>query len=154
MNARASFQPPWLLDLSIKKKLYLIIGLLIGNIVLVISLGTFALKTLSSIRAGVAGESIWAKAEKTAVFSLREYGMSREENAYRDYEEALKIPLAYANANRETKRIRLILTSWTWPLLQGVFTPKTCGDSTIYLFILKTSPMWTAHLPPGPKPKL
>lgn len=94
----------WLLDLSIKKKLYLIIGLLVGNVVLIISLGTFALNTLSSIRTAVAGESLWAKAQKTMVHDLSKYVLSRDERAFQSYREALRVPQAYARANDELQK--------------------------------------------------
>jgi len=97
-------RPNWLLDLPIKKKLYLIIGLLIANIVLIISLGIFALNTLSAIRASVAAEDLWAKGQKTAIYSLAKYALTQDERAYQQYLEALKVPIALEKANRELKK--------------------------------------------------
>ena len=114
----------WLLDLPIKKKLYLIICLLVGNIVLIISIGTFALNTSSSIRAAVAAEDLWAKAVKTAIYSLGKYALSEDEKAYQDYLEALKIPIAYDRANRELKKSSPDLTVLDQAFLEGGIHPR------------------------------
>src|SRR5262245_60010103 len=94
----------WLLNLSIRKKLYLIIGLLAADVVLVICLGVLALSTSSSIRASLAGEDRWAKAQKTAVYSLQKYALSGDESAYQDYLRALPIGDAYNRANSELRK--------------------------------------------------
>lgn len=119
LKERAVFRPSRLLDLPIKKKLYLIIGLLIGNVVLLISFATFAFNTLSSIRAAVAAEDIWAKSQKTAVYGLGKYALSQDEGAYQDYLEALKIPVAYARANQELRKPHPDLAVLTQAFLEG-----------------------------------
>jgi signal transduction histidine kinase len=79
-------------NLPIKKKLGLIIGVLLANVILILGVVFFALNTFSSIRAYVGAESLWAKGQKTAIYSLSKYALSRNEKDYRAYLEALKIP--------------------------------------------------------------
>ena len=135
----------WLLDLPIKKKQYLIVSLLIGNIVLVISLGTFTLNTLASIRTAVADESIWAKAQKTAVFSLSRYVLSQDEKDYENYLEALKIPLAYERANRELKKTNPDLAVLDQAFIEGGTHPDDVrGLDRLFIYFRKVPHVSTA----------
>ncbi len=137
-----SFPLGWLLNLSLKKKLYLIIGLLIGNIVLIISLGTFALNTLSSIRAAITGEDLWAKAQKTAIYSLRTYALLQDEEAYQQYLEAIKIPMAYDRANREFKKTKPNLTIVSQAFIEGGIHPKDiAGVARLFIYF-----QWVPHV--------
>jgi|CXWL01.1.fsa_nt_gi hypothetical protein len=59
-----------LLDLPIRRKLYWIVGVLAADLALVIGIGVFGMWALSSLRAYVGGEGLWAEAgiERGAAF--------------------------------------------------------------------------------------
>jgi hypothetical protein len=57
----------WWKDLSVKKKLYGVIGLLASLIIFEFVTLVFAMSVLSTVRAMVAGEGMWSKAQKDAV---------------------------------------------------------------------------------------
>ncbi|WP_413293766.1 response regulator [Bdellovibrio sp. HCB185ZH] len=79
-------------NLSVVKKLYIVVG---GMALLIaIELGTlvFALSTLSSVRAFVGGEGLWSKAQKNAIHSLSSYIFTKEKHYYDDFHEHMKIP--------------------------------------------------------------
>src|ERR1700730_4718283 len=86
----------WFRDVSIARKLYFTVGtmaLLIG-----VELFTlfFSINTLSSLRAYVGGEGLWSKAQKDAIYQLLQYGNSRDEEDYREFNEFMKVPLGDA----------------------------------------------------------
>ncbi|NNN06668.1 MAG: response regulator [Elusimicrobia bacterium] len=93
-----------LLDLPIRKKLYWIVGILVAALAVVISIGVFGLWTLSSLRAAVGAEGLWARAQKNAVYCLERYALSREEKDYREYRDFLKEPLGDRKARRELEK--------------------------------------------------
>lgn len=81
----------WWKNLSLKNKLYSIVGvmaLLIASELLTL---LFAMSTLSSVRAFVAGEGLWTKAQKDAIHCLYQYALSRDEKYYQDFKDNLKI---------------------------------------------------------------
>jgi len=82
-----------LLDLPIRGKLACLLGILVVNLAALIAVGTFGMSMLSSLRAYVGGEGLWAKAQKDAIISLDRYALTRDEKDYRAFEEALSIPL-------------------------------------------------------------
>jgi signal transduction histidine kinase len=92
MNSLRSFLF-FLRDLPVRQKLALLVGILVVNIVTVISLAVLGLGVLSSVRAYVGGEGLWAKAQKDAIYSLSRYAVSLSERDYLDYLSHLKVPL-------------------------------------------------------------
>ena len=94
----------WLQDLSIRKKLYLLVGILVLNLVTVISLSILGLSTLSQVRAYVGGEGLWAKAQKNAVYSLSKYAVSGRDKDYQDYLRHLRTPLGDRKARMELSK--------------------------------------------------
>ena len=60
----------WLLNLSITRKMYLIILLMTVIIISLFFIGKFGMDTLSGLRAYVGAEGLWAKAQKEAVYRL------------------------------------------------------------------------------------
>lgn len=95
-----------LLDLPIRTKLYGLVGLLVFDLVVVASLGAFGMGTLSSLRAYVGGEGLWAKAQKSAVNSLGRYALSRDEKDFQAFERYLGIPLGDRRARLELEKPR------------------------------------------------
>jgi signal transduction histidine kinase len=83
----------WLRNISIARKLYFTVGLMALLIAIELFTLMFSIKTLSSVRALVAAEGLWSKAQKDAVFSLQKYARSRDEKDYAAYEDFLKVPL-------------------------------------------------------------
>lgn len=57
------------------------------------SIAGLSLKILSSVRAYIAGESIWSRAQKDAVYSLTQYLHSGQDVFFRQYRTALAVPL-------------------------------------------------------------
>ncbi|MCR4296581.1 MAG: hypothetical protein NUW21_13685, partial [Elusimicrobia bacterium] len=95
-----------LLDLPIRTKLYGLVGLLVLDLVVVLSIGVFGMRTLSSLRAYVGGEGLWAKAQKSAVNSLGRYALSRDEKDYQAFEIYLEVPLGDRKARLELEKPR------------------------------------------------
>lgn len=82
----------WWRDLPVARKLYTVFGImafLIGFELLVLS---FAMNTLSSVRAFVAGEGHWSKAQKDAINSLHKYIITSDSRYYLKYKKFLEIP--------------------------------------------------------------
>jgi diguanylate cyclase (GGDEF)-like protein len=61
----------------------------------------FTIHTLSAVRAYVAGEGLWSKAEKDAAYHLEAYGRSRDPNEYRAYLNFLRVSLGDREARLE-----------------------------------------------------
>lgn len=81
----------WWHQLSVTKKLYGIVGvmaLLIASELLTLM---FAMSTLSSVRAFVAGEGVWTKAQKDAIHCLYQYALTGDDRLYLEFKENLKI---------------------------------------------------------------
>ena len=55
-------------------------------------LGCVSLYTLSAVRSYVAGESLWSKGQKDAIFYLSLYANSRDELDYLNYQQAIAVP--------------------------------------------------------------
>lgn len=74
------------------------------TLLVIFELFTLALtiNTLSATRACVAGEGLWSKAEKDAVYSLRKFGVTRDERDYKDF-------LAFINITKGDKDARIEL---------------------------------------------
>jgi signal transduction histidine kinase len=91
----------WFKDIPIARKLHFTVGtmaLLIGVELFVL---LFSLATLSSLRAYVAGEGLWSKAQKDAVFHLYRYGVSRTDRDYRLFEQFMLVPMGDAKARQQ-----------------------------------------------------
>jgi len=79
-------------DLSISKKLYLVVGIMAILIAAELLTLSYALQTLSAVRAFVVGEALWSKAQKNAAFSIQRYAMTRDEADYQDFLKDLEVP--------------------------------------------------------------
>jgi len=60
----------------------------------------FAITIVSGVRAYVAGEGLYAKYQKDAVFYLRRYVQTADEPDYKKFSEAILVPLGDGNARR------------------------------------------------------
>lgn len=81
-----------------------IVSPFLAAIVLLVLLGTTAIDVLSSARAWVGGESLWAKGEKEAVYALTRFARTRSAADYRDYLADIAVPLGDEAARRELDR--------------------------------------------------
>ncbi|MBF0240610.1 MAG: PAS domain S-box protein, partial [SAR324 cluster bacterium] len=90
--------------MSISRKISLIYSFFLIHIVLTIILAWFSMDTLSTIRAYIGGEGLWAKAQKSAVYSLIKYNMSHAQHDYEDFRRFLAIPLGDKTARIELEK--------------------------------------------------
>ena len=95
------FVPRWLRDLSISRKLYLIVGIMAVLIAIELMTLMFAVQTLSSVRALVGAEGLWSRAQKDAVVCLQQYGINHKEREYADFLENLNVPKNYTAVRTE-----------------------------------------------------
>lgn len=89
---------------DLQLRLYFAVGLLAANLAGVIGLGVFGMSVLSSLRAFVGGEGLWAKAQKDALHRLERYNRDRREEDYGAFLEHLKIPLGDKQARLSLER--------------------------------------------------
>lgn len=91
----------WIRNISIKRKLYFVVGIMALLIAVELVTLWFAVRTLSSVRAYVGGEGLWSKAQKDAGYYLQKYGHTHDERDYVQFKDFLKIPLGDAKARKE-----------------------------------------------------
>ena len=72
----------WWKDISIAKKLYLVVGVMTALIMCELVTLQFAMHTLSAARAFVEGEGLWSKAQKNANVNLLRYGITHDEKDF------------------------------------------------------------------------
>ena len=80
-----NFFTRWIKSLSIPKKFYVIISLIIFLLVFGIAIFCLGITIMSGMRAYVGGESILSKAHKEAVVDLLRYSNSYKESDYREF---------------------------------------------------------------------
>jgi signal transduction histidine kinase len=80
-------------DISISRKLFLIVGTMAVLIMLELFTLWFAVHTLSAVRALVGAEGLWSKAEKDAVYTLNKYYRTHDEKDYDNFKNFMKVPL-------------------------------------------------------------
>ncbi|MEW6331757.1 MAG: sensor domain-containing diguanylate cyclase [Pseudomonadota bacterium] len=78
-----------------------VFSLSLGIIIISLLLALGAMEVLSSARAYVAGEGLWSKAQRDAVYTLKLYAYTREPAYYERYQQALSIPLNDQRARLE-----------------------------------------------------
>lgn len=91
-------------DLSVAKKLYVVVGLMALLIATELFTLLFAMNTLSSVRAFVMGEGLWSKAQKDAILSLYQYASTRDESFYNDFHSHLRVPRGDRHARLNLQR--------------------------------------------------
>lgn len=83
----------WFKNISISKKLYFVIGIMALLIAVELFTLFFSLRTLSSVRAFVAGEGLWSKAQKNAFYNLQKYARTYNNDDYLAFQNSMKVPL-------------------------------------------------------------
>ena len=96
--------PKWFRNISIKRKLYFVVGIMALLIAIELFTLWFAVKIFSSVRAYVGGEGLWSKAQKDAGYYLQKYGHSHDEKDYILFQQFLKIPLGDGIARQELNK--------------------------------------------------
>ncbi|MFK0312831.1 EAL domain-containing protein [Pseudomonas sp. NPDC090233] len=64
----------------------------IAVVIFQVLLGSLSLYALSAVRAYVAGESLWSKAQKDAIYYLNLYADSGNDSAYQRYRQVISVP--------------------------------------------------------------
>src|ERR1035437_6245366 len=85
--------PRWFINISIAKKLYFAVGTMAVLIAIELFTLSFAINTLSSVRAFVSAEGLWSKAQKDAIYNLRKFARKGKEEDYQKFLHFLEIPL-------------------------------------------------------------
>ena len=79
-------------NLSLTKKLYIVVGGMAILILTELFVIRFAMTQLSAARALVGAESLWSKAQKDAVYSLQQYGYTQNEKHFQEFLKYLSVP--------------------------------------------------------------
>ncbi|WP_248323601.1 MULTISPECIES: EAL domain-containing protein [unclassified Caballeronia] len=67
-------------------------------VISLLAMAATSLAIMSSVRAYIGGESTWSKGQKDAVFYLARYAQTGDEQAFRQYEDAIAYPLSLKRA--------------------------------------------------------
>jgi len=73
-------------------------------VMVLIWLSAESMSTLVAVRSYSEGESLWSKAQKTAVFHLLRYADTRDDLHYQKYREAILVPLGDRKAREEMEK--------------------------------------------------
>ena len=74
----------------------------VAVVVFQVLLGSLSLYALSAVRAYVAGESLWSKAQKDAIYYLNLYADDRDPLTYARYRRAILVPVSYTHLTLPT----------------------------------------------------
>lgn len=97
-------------------------------------LGCVSLYMLSAVRGYVAGESLWSKGQKDAIYYLNLYANSRDELNYQKYQEAIAIPQGSHDLRVALDRPVPDLSAARAGILQGGNHPDD-APSVIWLYL-------------------
>ena len=122
-----------LYDLGVSRKLGLIVLVFVLAITALMGMAKVSSDVLSSVRAYVAGEGLWAKAHRDAVYYLVRYAQSQNEADYVRYEEALRVNLGDRQAREELEKPRPDIERARQGFLAGRNHPDDV-DNLIWLF--------------------
>jgi len=114
----------FLADISIPRKLAIMIGLFCSILFVILVLSFSGLAILSSVRAYIGGEGLWSKAQKQAVMKLGRYAWSHDEKEYNSYLDVLKIPLGDKQARLELEKTNPEYLAAQTGFLRGGNHPK------------------------------
>ncbi|MCD6185346.1 MAG: PAS domain S-box protein, partial [Deltaproteobacteria bacterium] len=91
-------------NLSINKKIVGTLFILLISISMLAIINIFGIWIVSGVRAYVSGEGFYSKAQKDAVYYLINYSTSHNESDYRQFLEAIEVPLADRSARLELEK--------------------------------------------------
>ena len=87
-------------------------------------LGCVSLYMLSAVRGYVAGESLWSKGQKDAIYYLNLYADSRDQAIFEKYQQAIRIPQGGHNLRLALDATPLDLNAAREAILQGGNSPE------------------------------
>jgi len=93
-------------------------------VALLFLLGLVSMKTLSSVRAYVSGESYWSKAQKESVYHLNVYARTHADSDYQQFLKAIQVPLGDKLAREQLQSSKPNLNIAT----QGLIKAKNHPD--------------------------
>jgi signal transduction histidine kinase len=79
-------------DISVRKKVYFVVGTMAVLIIIELFALWFSVRTLSAVRAFVGGEGLWSKSQKDAVYYLRKYYLDHDEEDYGMFLKFMSVP--------------------------------------------------------------
>ncbi|HEX2682468.1 MAG TPA: ATP-binding protein [Ferruginibacter sp.] len=88
-------------DISIAKKLYMIVGAMAILIITELLVLWFSIHTLSAVRAFIGAEGLWSKAQKDALYQLGKYHQSHNDSDYTAFQKLLAVPTGDHKARME-----------------------------------------------------
>lgn len=94
----------WLHRTSVGKKLTTVVLVFSTMIAWLMVLGVLSLKLSSAVRAYVAGEGLWSRAQKDGVFALDRYAVSRSEDDYAAFETSIGVIMGDRMARIEMEK--------------------------------------------------
>jgi signal transduction histidine kinase/HAMP domain-containing protein len=109
-EAPATREPPpggassWLQRTPVRTKLAWMTGAFVASFVLLLLLTGLSLKISNGVRAYVAGEGLWSRAQKDATFALDRYARTRAESDYQAYVAATQVMLGDRAARLELQK--------------------------------------------------
>ncbi len=120
-------------DISITKKLILIMAIMAILITTELVALSFTIKIFSAVRSYVGGEGLWSKAQKNAAYYLIKYSYTRNEKDYQYYLDFLKVPMSDHQARLALSKIPIDYESAKQGFLGGRIHPEDI-DGIIWLF--------------------
>lgn len=123
----------WFKNISISKKLYFVVGIMALLIAVELFTLFFSLRTLSSVRAFVAGEGLWSKAQKNAFYNLQKYARTYNNDDYLEFKKSMAVPLGDHKTLMELLKANLDMEKARQGFLEGRNHPQDI-DGMIQLF--------------------
>lgn len=120
-------------SVPLSKKLFLLVGSMVILIVLELIILSYAMTNLSAVRAYVAGEGEWSKAQKNAFYSFERYTRTRNPDDYHQIFNSLSVIEGDLTARTELGKPNPDLDVVRSGFLQGHVHPKDV-ENTIYFF--------------------
>ncbi len=124
-------KPKWTIE---SPKLLGIVWPFIAVVVVLVVMGCLSLYALSAMRSYVAGESLWSKGQKDAIYYLNLYADTRDQDVYRRYQQAIAIPQGGHDLRIALDRPEPDLQLAQQGILQGGNDPEDAAG-IIWLFL-------------------
>lgn len=120
--------------LPIAKRLLIIVTVFVAIVLCVFALGVLRSEILGGVRAYVAGEGRWSKAEKRAVLSLAQYADSHNEADFQQYLSEIAVTVGDEQARLQLQRPTPDMAVVRKGLVQGRNSPE---DTEILTFLFR-----------------
>jgi PAS domain S-box-containing protein len=120
-------------DVSIIKKLILIMAIMAILITTELVSLCFTIKIFSAVRSYVGGEGLWSKAQKDAAYYLIKYSYTHNEKDYQYYRDFLKVPMSDHQARLALSKVPTDYKGAKQGFLGGRVHPDDI-DGIIWLF--------------------